>query len=82
MPCSSRQRNRMVREHIPLEQGLRLFCAIKCFLNYSAVREHIPLEQGLRLDLPRILLSSLIVREHIPLEQGLRPLDLIILIGQ
>ena len=37
----------LVREHIPLEQGLRhiIFC-IRTPLPF--VREHIPLEQGLR----------------------------------
>ena len=38
-----------VREHIPLEQGLRLY---RFKIEYSLctyVREHIPLEQGLRL---------------------------------
>ena len=36
-----------VRDHIPLEQGLRLF--LSAFLMHSVeVRDHIPLEQGLR----------------------------------
>ena len=37
----------VVREHIPLEQGLRLF-GYKLFRLADEVREHIPLEQGLR----------------------------------
>ena len=61
-----------VRDHIPLEQGLRPF--INAILtNEHSVRDHIPLEQGLRqrpLNLPRIFI---VVRDHIPLEQGLRP---------
>ena len=36
-----------VREHIPLEQGLRLRLTL-WIPYYSSVREHIPLEQGLR----------------------------------
>ncbi len=36
-----------VREHIPLEQGLRLL-AVFSFDGFTEVREHIPLEQGLR----------------------------------
>ena len=38
---------RLVREHIPLEQGLRLN-SIKLLSFIVFVREHIPLEQGLR----------------------------------
>ena len=37
----------MVREHIPLEQGLRLKRPV-FFERIINVREHIPLEQGLR----------------------------------
>ena len=37
-----------VREHIPLEQGLRQF-GICLLTDRGVVREHIPLEQGLRL---------------------------------
>ena len=63
-----------VREHIPLEQGLRRYHTTDYRRKFLSVREHIPLEQGLR---PEILfcypaLDS--VREHIPLEQGLRPI--------
>ena len=36
-----------VRDHIPLEQGLRHIVRINCNL-MSIVRDHIPLEQGLR----------------------------------
>ena len=39
---------RQVREHFPLEQGLRLL-PINATDNPEDVREHIPLEQGLRL---------------------------------
>ena len=37
----------MVRDHIPLEQGLRLTKAELAYC-YNDVRDHIPLEQGLR----------------------------------
>ena len=36
-----------VRDHIPLEQGLRPILAIALVADYK-VRDHIPLEQGLR----------------------------------
>ena len=60
-----------VRDHIPLEQGLRLFDSPDAIASRS-VRDHIPLEQGLRR--PKIVLFSTrtLVRDHIPLEQGLR----------
>ena len=38
-----------VRDHIPLEQGLRLNCDAAKGRNDVEVRDHIPLEQGLRL---------------------------------
>ena len=60
-----------VREHIPLEQGLRLSLATSTTVAIS-VREHIPLEQGLRHELSTEKDVSDFVREHIPLEQGLR----------
>ena len=40
---------RYVREHIPLEQGLRLESSPNLIIFKVSVREHIPLEQGLRL---------------------------------
>ena len=40
---------KFVRDHIPLEQGLRpIFHHFPAFQDFS-VRDHIPLEQGLRL---------------------------------
>ena len=36
-----------VRDHIPLEQGLRLFNYF-ITIDIKCVRDHIPLEQGLR----------------------------------
>ena len=38
----------LVREHIPLEQGLRPIQIPRPLLAFPPVREHIPLEQGLR----------------------------------
>ena len=60
-----------VRDHIPLEQGLRLTCCY-LFFHGQVVRDHIPLEQGLRLEVARANLDPIKVRDHIPLEQGLR----------
>ena len=66
-----------VREHIPLEQGLRPADSLPECEGESDVREHIPLEQGLRpLQNTNTQEFLLMVREHIPLEQGLRPKSL------
>ena len=40
-----------VRDHIPLEQGLRHICTTGFIADKVTVRDHIPLEQGLRLDM-------------------------------
>ena len=62
---------RRVRDHIPLEQGLRPRPAPRTGTP-RLVRDHIPLEQGLR-QLQLVAISGLnLVRDHIPLEQGLR----------
>ena len=77
-----------VRDHIPLEQGLRLG-RLDCDSCHESVRDHIPLEQGLRRCQSRQRPYSIRtriktrgaaltwlrsgVRDHIPLEQGLRP---------
>ena len=37
-----------IREHIPLEQGLRHSYISLLRRSHSVIREHIPLEQGLR----------------------------------
>ena len=60
-----------VRDHIPLEQGLRLNGAANLF-HLLYVRDHIPLEQGLRRPPEDTYPPGLSVRDHIPLEQGLR----------
>ena len=60
----------MVRDHIPLEQGLRQSKTI-VLAERTKVRDHIPLEQGLRLPGMHVHMAVL-VRDHIPLEQGLR----------
>ena len=61
----------IVRDHIPLEQGLRHFEYTMQYI-LIFVRDHIPLEQGLRHkdQLLQVLCQN--VRDHIPLEQGLR----------
>ena len=63
--------NIFIREHIPLEQGLRLQ---RCFqlVFQRLIREHIPLEQGLRQNCFLVNFFISVIREHIPLEQGLR----------
>ena len=63
----------LVREHIPLEQGLRRLYTRPERRFCRFVREHIPLEQGLRpISIIIVVSTSYRVREHIPLEQGLR----------
>ena len=64
---------RIVRDHIPLEQGLRLVTDYKCMCG-ALVRDHIPLEQGLRQNQWKRYKNGRNVRDHIPLEQGLRRL--------
>ena len=61
----------IVRDHIPLEQGLRLL-NLKHYLLEVLVRDHIPLEQGLRPGRMSHESGVRTVRDHIPLEQGLR----------
>ena len=61
-----------VRDHIPLEQGLRPILYSSC-RHPVVVRDHIPLEQGLRLlEVLLVQFPEQTVRDHIPLEQGLR----------
>ncbi len=61
-----------VREHLPLQQGLRPAPFPLLWLVRDNVREHLPLQQGLRLLFYGLcgLLGN--VREHLPLQQGLR----------
>ena len=61
-----------VRDHIPLEQGLRR-AGNQTQESNPSVRDHIPLEQGLRRAGNQTQESNPSVRDHIPLEQGLRP---------
>ena len=67
-----------VRDHIPLEQGLRRCCLVTSGGLLPDVRDHIPLEQGLRLLRRSLRMPSHIVRDHIPLEQGLRHVPLLL----
>ena len=60
-----------VRDHIPLEQGLRHWTRAT-FDPCWSVRDHIPLEQGLRHWTRATFDPCWSVRDHIPLEQGLR----------
>ena len=65
VPCS-------VRDHIPLEQGLRRGGRGSENTPAPFVRDHIPLEQGLRPSWTGSCRACSGVRDHIPLEQGLR----------
>ena len=47
-----------IREHIPLEQGLRHYSSGNTEITES-IREHIPLEQGLRLIAPNAIVTIL-----------------------
>ena len=69
--CLSKIFDLSVRDHIPLEQGLRPIL-IQIDSNSMEVRDHIPLEQGLRLRSGASTATIRRVRDHIPLEQGLR----------
>ncbi len=63
----------VVRERIPLKQGLKLGYGGK-FASVGRVRERIPLKQGLKLPIIKNLLNIIGgVRERIPLKQGLKP---------
>ena len=47
-------KERGVRDHLPSQQGLRLFGIIWRAINFRSVRDHLPSQQGLRL-LSRVL---------------------------
>src|SRR5574344_1268142 len=65
-----------LKEHIPLQQGLRPFSLHKSQHIHLYLKEHIPLQQGLRLSPFSIYLGkSSHLKEHIPLQQGLRLLE-------
>ena len=64
---------RILREHIPLKQGLRQQDINREAKLVRLLREHIPLKQGLRLPFERAGGELCrVLREHIPLKQGLR----------
>ena len=61
-----------VRDHIPLEQGLRHHSVCNCEYR-NKLRDHIPLKQGLRHITSWVFLHLFDdVQDHIPLKQGLR----------
>ena len=61
----------LVRDHLPLKQGLRLI--ILRVINSFTVRDHLPLKQGLRRGMVTFSEEdSASVRDHLPLKQGLR----------
>ena len=63
----------ILRDHIPLKQGLRPY--VEKYTNgfiYRVLRDHIPLKQGLRpLRFTRTRRVIDLLRDHIPLKQGL-----------
>ena len=62
-----------LREHLPLQQGLRPCLILEDEHVTHGLREHLPLQQGLRQpreDSKHLIFSEL--REHLPLQQGLR----------
>ena len=62
----------VVRDHRPLQQGLRPVGILKSFIILN-VRDHRPLQQGLRLTVFCSFRSDIFfVRDHRPLQQGLR----------
>ena len=62
-----------VRDHRPLQQGLRLTLLLRAASICEAVRDHRPLQQGLRRNNWAASLRLEDVRDHRPLQQGLRP---------
>ena len=62
---------RTVRDHLPLQQGLRRSGASRP-MQVSRVRDHLPLQQGLRLGNRFMREQFYCVRDHLPLQQGLR----------
>ena len=61
----------IVRDHLPLQQGLRPL-STRVSNPQASVRDHLPLQQGLR---QHISVNETIVnrvRDHLPLQQGLR----------
>ncbi len=66
----------LLREYIPLEQGLRHLCHKSKVLKVK-LREYIPLEQGLRQGNTLCIYQLTELREYIPLEQGLRHIEVL-----
>ena len=62
----------MVRDHVPLKQGLRHFYTVALEKVFDLVRDHVPLKQGLRPNNTEFCIISHHVRDHVPLKQGLR----------
>ncbi len=63
-----------VRDHIPIQQGLRPLILHFTKQFYNKVRDHIPIQQGLRQSCfnTSYYVGCHSVRDHIPLQQGLR----------
>ena len=61
----------ILREYLPLKQGLRHTRQKRDSKRAPVLREYLPLKQGLRPDPTGLRLLWL--REYLPLKQGLRP---------
>ena len=64
-----------LRDHLPLQQGLRLLYVLDRFKN-PCLRDHLPLQQGLRQAVYTEVAHVEDLRDHLPLQQGLRLLIL------
>ena len=62
-----------LRDHLPLQQGLRLGVEVAVLCVATHVRDHLPLKQGLRLiNNAAKEIETPLIRDHLPLKQGLR----------
>ena len=61
-----------IRDHLPLQQGLRLSSSRYHAQTRQEIRYHLPLEQGLRRKTFVYMRDTSLIRDHLPLQQGLR----------
>ena len=69
--CQQSPHTGCVRDHLPLQQGLRLSVYMIEECPVSCVRDHLPLQQGLR-HADGYIEYPVPIRDHLPLKQGLR----------
>ena len=62
----------VVRDYLPLQQGLRPKRPCESLFLLCGVRDYLPLQQGLRPARTWLKNSPLLVRDYLPLQQGLR----------